>query len=105
MKRLPLAVGLLSDAAFARPTARIFAQNAPGRITGGITRAEDTLPLQGVRVTVVGTQTMVTTNPEGRYTINNLAPGLHRIRASAIGYTPVIVDSIPVVAGQSVTAD
>jgi TonB-linked SusC/RagA family outer membrane protein len=47
----------------------------------------------------------VTTNPEGRYTIANVTPGTHRIRASAIGYTPVVIDSIPVAAGQSATAD
>jgi TonB-linked SusC/RagA family outer membrane protein len=105
MKRLLLVGGLWSAAAFAAPSSRVFAQNAPGRITGVITRAEDSLPLQGVRVTVVGTQTTVTTNPEGRYSINNLAPGLHRIRASAIGYTPVIIDSIPVRDGQSITAN
>lgn len=105
MKRRLITVSLLSACALLLPASRAAAQGQTGRITGRITRAESSLPLQGVRVTLLGTQLTVTTNPEGRYTIAGIAPGTHRIRASAIGYTPVVVDSIPVVAGQSATAD
>ncbi|MDB4882327.1 MAG: TonB-dependent outer membrane protein SusC/RagA, partial [Gemmatimonadetes bacterium] len=55
--------------------------------------------------TLLGTQLTVTSNPQGRYTIAGIAPGSYRLRASAIGYTPVIVDSIPVRAGQTASAD
>ena len=105
MKRRLITASLLSACALLLPASRAVAQGETGRITGRITRAESSLPLQGVRVTLLGTQLTVTTNPEGRYTIAGIAPGTHRIRASAIGYTPVVVDSIPVVAGQSATAD
>jgi TonB-linked SusC/RagA family outer membrane protein len=105
MKRRLITVSLLSACALLLPASRADAQGQTGRITGRITRAESSLPLQGVRVTLLGTQLTVTTNPEGRYTIAGIAPGTHRIRASAIGYTPVVIDSIPVVAGQSATAD
>ena len=57
--------------------------------------------MQGVRVTLLGTQQTVTRNPQGRYTLTGIAAGQWRIRASAIGYTPVIIDSIPVRAGQT----
>src|SRR5688572_27447202 len=105
MKRRLITVSLLSACALLLPASRADAQGETGRITGRITRAESSLPLQGVRVTLLGTQLTVTTNPEGRYTIAGIAPGTHRLRASAIGYTPVVIDSIPVVAGQSATAD
>ena len=68
-------------------------------------REEGNLPLQGVRVTLLGTQLTVTSNPQGRYTIAGIAPGSYRLRASAIGYTPVVVDSVPVRAGQTANAD
>ena len=105
MKRRLITVSLLSACALLLPASRADAQGESGRITGRITRAESSLPLQGVRVTLLGTQLTVTTNPEGRYTLAGVTPGTHRIRASAIGYTPVVIDSIPVVAGQSATAD
>ena len=105
MKRRLITVSLLSACALLLPASRAEAQGQTGRITGRITRAESSLPLQGVRVTLLGTQLTVTTNTEGRYTIAGVSPGTHRIRASAIGYTPVVIDSIPVAAGQSATAD
>jgi TonB-linked SusC/RagA family outer membrane protein len=105
MKRRLITVSLLSAFAVLLPASHLAAQGETGRITGTITRSEGNMPLQGVRVTLLGTQTTVTSNPQGRYTIAGLAPGSYRLRASAIGYTPVIVDSIPVTAGQSANAD
>src|SRR4051812_31220370 len=106
MKRRLITVSLLSACALLLPTSRILAQDAStGRISGTITGTEGNQPIQGVRVTLLGTQLTVTSNPQGRYTITGLAPGSYRLRASAIGYTPVIVDSIPVRAGQTANAD
>ena len=61
--------------------------------------------MQGVRVTLLGTQQTVTSNPQGHYTLTGITPGVWRIRTSAIGYTPVVIDSIPVASGQTATAD
>jgi TonB-linked SusC/RagA family outer membrane protein len=105
MKRRLITVSLLSACALLLPASRASAQGNTGRITGTITATEGNQPIQGVRVTLLGTQLTVTSNPQGRYTIAGIAPGSYRIRASAIGYTPVIVDSIPVAAGQTATAD
>jgi TonB-linked SusC/RagA family outer membrane protein len=106
MKRRLITVSLLSACALILPASRASAQNATtGSITGTITGVETNRPIQGVRVTLLGSQTTVTSNPQGRYTLAGIAPGTYRIRASAIGYTPVVVDSIPVRAGQASNAD
>jgi len=105
MKRRLITVSLLSACALLLPALRADAQGQTGRITGTITGVEGNQPIQGVRITLLGTQLTVTSNPQGRYTIAGIAPGMYRLRASAIGYTPVIVDSIPVKAGESATAD
>jgi TonB-linked SusC/RagA family outer membrane protein len=105
MKRRLITVSLLSACALLLPASRAAAQGQTGRITGTITGVEGNQPIQGVRITLLGTQLTVTSNPQGRYTIAGIAPGMYRLRASAIGYTPVIVDSIPVKANESATAD
>ena len=105
MKRRLITASLLSACALVLPASRAVAQGETGRIVGTITGTESRLPIQGVRVTLLGTQLTVTTNPDGRFTLAGVTPGLHRIRTSAIGYTPVIIDSIPVRAGQTATAD
>jgi len=105
MKRRLITVSLLSACALLLPASRASAQGGTGRITGVITGAESNQPVQGVRVTILGTQLTVTSNPQGRYNIAGLQPGMYRLRASAIGYTPVVVDSVPVRAGQISNAD
>ena len=105
MKRRLITARLLAACALLLPAAGAFAQSGTGRITGTITGVESNLPIQGVRVTLLGTQQTVTTNPQGRYTLTGIASGLWRIRTSAIGYTPVVIDSIPVTSGQTATAD
>src|SRR6478736_4448588 len=106
MKRRLITVSLLSACALVLPASRATAQQSgTGRITGVITNVESNQPMQGVRVTLLDTQQTVTSNPQGHYTLTGITAGQHRIRASAIGYTPVIIDSIPVREGQSVTAD
>jgi TonB-linked SusC/RagA family outer membrane protein len=105
MKRRLITVSVLAACTLLLPVSRAAAQGETGRISGVITGTESNLPLQGVKVTLLGTQITVTSNTAGRYTIANLAPGMYRIRTSAIGYTPVIIDSIPVKTGQTSNAD
>ena len=106
MQRRLISVSLLFFCALFLFTSRVAAQGeTTGRISGTITGLESGLPMQGARITLLGTQLTVTSNPQGRYTLSGIVPGMYRIRASAIGYTPVIVDSVPVRAGQTATAD
>jgi TonB-linked SusC/RagA family outer membrane protein len=103
MLRRLIAVSLSVTCVLLFPS-RAHAQDATGRIAGIVTGPERN-PIQGVRVTLIGTQLTVATNTQGRYTIAGIAPGSYRVRASAIGYAPVIVDSVPVRAGQTATVD
>ena len=85
MKRRLITVSLLSACALALPASRAAAQDAStGRITGTITGTESNQPIQGVRVTLLGTQLTVTSNPQGRYTIANFtkqSPGAYGLVA------------------------
>ena len=60
---------------------------APGRITGSVT-GETGAPLQGVQVSVVGTQLGARTGADGRYTITAVPAGRHTLRAERVGHTP-----------------
>jgi TonB-linked SusC/RagA family outer membrane protein len=101
MKRWLATVCLL---AFLLPATRAAAQADPGRITGSVIAIDGGTPISGARIFVVGTRTTAETNSQGRYTIA-VAPGTYRLRVSAIGYTPTLMDSVPVKAGQATTAD
>ena len=76
----------------------------PGRVTGVVTVTDGGQPISGARVVVLGTRLGAETSPDGRYTIS-LPPGQYRLRASAIGYAPIVMDSVPVVAAQATTAN
>src|SRR4051812_49507274 len=79
MKRPLITVGLLSPCAFLLPASRAAAQQrGTGRITGIITNVESNQPMQGVRVTLLGTQQTVTSNPQGHYTLAAGTPGPFR---------------------------
>jgi TonB-linked SusC/RagA family outer membrane protein len=101
MKRWLITSALL---ALFLPAVEASAQADAGRVTGTITALEGGNPLAGVRVNVLGTRLGAETNAQGRYTIS-LAPGFYRLRVSGIGFTPTIMDSVPVTTGQTVTAD
>jgi hypothetical protein len=101
MKRWLTTVAIL---ALLLPATRAHAQGEVGRITGTVTSIDGAQPLSGVRVTVLGTRLTAETNTQGRYSIS-IAPGTYRLRTSAIGYTPVLMDSVPVTAGGTSTAN
>ncbi len=101
MKRWLAIAGLLS---LLVPPSRAAAQTETGRITGTITALEGGNPVAGARVFIVGSRQIAETNPQGRYTLT-VAPGTYRLRVSAIGYTPTLMDSVPVTANQATTAN
>lgn len=64
--------------------AAAFAQG--GTIRGVVTEQGSGQPLQGVSVSVVGTNQTVVTNQEGRYAITGVAAGSRTVRAARIGF-------------------
>lgn len=71
-----------------------FAQT--GKITGTVTDASTGDPLPGVNVVVVGENVGSATDANGNYTILNVPPGDYNIRASFIGYAPVVQQGVRV---------
>jgi TonB-linked SusC/RagA family outer membrane protein len=100
MKRWIATVSLL---AALLPATRATGQADPGRITGLVT-TDGSMPVSGARVSILGTRVTAETNATGRYTLST-APGTYRVRVSAIGFTPTIVDSVPVTAGRATPLD
>jgi outer membrane receptor for ferrienterochelin and colicin len=67
-----------------------------GKIAGKIVDAKNKEPLINVNVVIVGTSYGAVTNIDGEYTILNLPPNTYSIRASLLGYNPVVVNNVKV---------
>ncbi|HJU88583.1 MAG TPA: TonB-dependent receptor [Gemmatimonadaceae bacterium] len=76
---------------------------ATGTVAGRVTDSENGQPLQGVTVSVVGTQNGAVTRGDGsfRFSIN---PGSYQLRARFLGYG-LATQAITVTAGATTTAD
>jgi outer membrane receptor protein involved in Fe transport len=80
-----------------------------GAVTGkiaGIIKDKDTgEPLPGVTVMILGTTMGAAANEKGEYFILNVPPGVYKLKASLIGYTPVEVDQVKVSLDLTTTID
>lgn len=76
-----------------------------GAITGVVTAEDTGQPLQGVSVTVVGTQLGGVTGQDGRYAIVGVAPGTYQLVAALIGYAQESVDRVTLESGSGTTVD
>jgi outer membrane receptor protein involved in Fe transport len=85
--RLFLALLLTVSVATAGPT---------GKIAGKVTDKATGEALPGVNIRISGTTLGASTNFEGEYTILNVPPGTHELKATAIGYGPVTVAGVKV---------
>ncbi len=88
MKRFSLF--LLFVALLAPLTGRALAQGTTGKISGTVLDAETGEPLPGANVVIDGTARGAAADAEGKYFILNIAPGSYSVRASMIGYEPVL---------------
>jgi outer membrane receptor protein involved in Fe transport len=71
----------------------LFAQT--GKISGFVTDTEGE-PLPGVNVVIEGTTQGTATQPDGYYQILNVNPGTYSLRASFVGFTPVVIEEVEV---------
>ncbi len=74
-----------------------------GTITGKVTTAGTSTPIEAARVSALGLSLTVTTNQDGVYTIRRVTPGPVMIRVSALGFATV-AKQVTATGGQ-VTAD
>ncbi len=78
------------------------AQESTGAVTGKVIDGTTQQPLPNVEVAVVGTPHRQLTKPDGAFLLSGVPAGVHRLRASRIGYGSQVQD-VTVTAGQAVT--
>lgn len=74
-----------------------------GKIAGTIIDASTGEPLPGVNIVILGTTMGAASDVNGFYFILNVPPGVYTLKASLIGYTPVVEESVIVRADQTTT--
>ena len=77
---------------------------ATGKLEGRI-RDQAGAPVPGAQVTIEGTAFGAVANNQGYYFLNNVPAGSVDLRATFVGYKPVRVVGLRVVAGQTITQD
>ena len=99
-----LALAASSVQAQQPPTQPPAQQASRGSITGVVTMPSGQ-PVDQVNIRIVGTSFGTATNPQGRYTIGNISPGIYSIEATRIGLAPSRRDDIRVAAGAPTTVN
>jgi hypothetical protein len=80
------------------------AQSASGKLDGSV-RDPSGLPLVQAQVYIIGTSYSALSDSHGHYFINNVPAGHMSVRAVLIGYLPVEVRDLRILAGQTITQD
>ena len=65
-----------------------------GKITGKVLDQETGNPLPGVNVLLENTSMGDATNPEGKFVILDIPPGLYTVKLSFIGYATVTIENV-----------
>ncbi len=76
-----------------------------GKIAGRIIEKGSNEALSGANVQVEGTRLGAAADLEGFYVILNVPPGVYKVKATVIGYAPVIQENIQVSINQTTTID
>lgn len=71
-----------------------------GSVTGTVNDRATGEPLPSANVLVVGTTLGASTDPEGEFVIREVPVGTYQIRATLVGYEPVIVADVVVASGR-----
>ncbi len=67
-----------------------------GKIAGSVFAARSGIPLEGANVVLEGTGQGSVADKDGYYAILNVRPGTHSVRASFVGYTPLVSRDVEV---------
>ncbi|MGH7491886.1 MAG: TonB-dependent receptor [bacterium] len=76
-----------------------------GKIAGRVVDKQNGSPLIGANVTIVGTNLGAAVDVNGRYFILNIPPGVYAVRASVVGYSPVLQTDVRVNIDLTTTVD
>lgn len=76
-----------------------------GKIAGVIIDSGSNEPLPGTNVVIVGTNMGASTDAEGRYFILNVPPGEYSVRATMMGYAPLVQQGVAVNVDRTTTLD
>jgi hypothetical protein len=96
--RLPLlGLLLLAGILLGLPLSTALAQT--GSISGTVQDQVSKEPLPSTNVQLLGTTLGASTNIEGKFTIPNVPVGTYQLRASIVGYQPLVLSDIVVMTG------
>lgn len=76
-----------------------------GKVAGKITDGQTKEALVGVNVAIAGTAMGAASDLEGSYFIINIPPGTYQLKASAVGYAPVVIADVKVFVDQTTRID
>lgn len=76
-----------------------------GKIAGEVIDQDTRLPLVGVNLMIEGSMMGAAAGPEGFYNILNVPPGVYSVRASMMGYKPVVMQNVRVSIDQTTRLD
>lgn len=80
---------------------KMFFTNNTGAVEGIVTN--DSAPLEGVKVNVLGTLATATSNADGSYELPYLLPGTYDLEFSKFGYNSAIIEDVVVTIGETST--
>ena len=81
-----------------------YAQSPTGKIEG-LVHNQAGMPIPGAQVYLVSSAFSGTADARGRFFINNIPAGTWVMRALFVGYRPLEVQGLRVLAGQTITQD
>lgn len=86
---MTLALAIVASLGFA-------VQEVPGTVHGVVRDVADGRPVAGAEIALVGSERSALTDRSGRYTLSGVPRGERRLRATHIGFSPLVVDlSVP----------
>jgi carboxypeptidase family protein len=104
LRALACTVAILGVLGVAEPVA---AQSLTGGVLRGTVTSREGAPIRGVQLTIEGRDgravTLIESAGAGEFSVSLLPPGSYRVLAEQVGYQPVRVSGVNVVAGQTTT--
>ncbi|MGH7701760.1 MAG: TonB-dependent receptor [Gemmatimonadales bacterium] len=94
----------LAAVALSLAAGSLQAQGSTGKIEGRV-RDQAGAPVASAQVIIVGTAFAATANAQGYYFVNNVPAGVVSLKAAFVGYKPIQIVGLKVLAGQTITED